>query len=169
MQNKLNEQLIADYYLQHRGELLSFVAKSVACSHVAEDIVQDVFMRLLQTDKMITEVTLPALVYTISRHLIYDYHRRRAHIVKYESVLLNSSTNDDVMTVYSSSDMTEILERGMVKLLSGSQRQVFSMNVFDGMKVGTIAETLGENYKTVEGRLGIARKKIRKYMQYMMA
>ena len=73
------------------------------------------------------------------------------------------------MTVYSSSDMTEILERGMVKLLSGSQRQVFCMNVFDGMKVGTIAETLGENYKTVEGRLGIARKKIRKYMQYMMA
>mgnify|MGYP003501235758 FL=1 len=58
MQNKLNEQLIADYYLQHRGELLSFVAKSVTCSHVAEDIVQDVFMRLLQTDKMITEITL---------------------------------------------------------------------------------------------------------------
>ena len=54
------QQLITNYYIAHRDELLAFASSRLGDSRLAEDIVQDVFLRLLSTDKMITEVTLPA-------------------------------------------------------------------------------------------------------------
>lgn len=65
---------IADYYTFHYEELLAFVASRLHIySDEAEDIVQNVFLRLLQTDRMITPITLPCLVYTMARHLICDF------------------------------------------------------------------------------------------------
>ena len=62
--------VIETYYTVHRDELLAFVSSRLGGSDEAEDIVQNVFLRLLTSDKLITEITLPALVYTITRHLI---------------------------------------------------------------------------------------------------
>ena len=78
------QQLITNYYITHRDELLAFASSRLGDSRLAEDIVQDVFLRLLSTDKMITEVTLPALVYTITRNLINDYYRRHTTYEQYE-------------------------------------------------------------------------------------
>ena len=60
-----NYSLIANYYITHREELLAYVSSRLSGNSVAEDIVQNVFLRLLTSDKMITETTLPALVYTV--------------------------------------------------------------------------------------------------------
>lgn len=68
------QAIIADYYTFHYEELLAFVASRLHIySDEAEDIVQNVFLRLLQTDRMITPITLPCLVYTMARHLICDF------------------------------------------------------------------------------------------------
>ena len=42
--------------MTHRDELLAFVSSRLNSSMEAEDIVQNVFLRLLTTDKMITAV-----------------------------------------------------------------------------------------------------------------
>lgn len=164
------EQIISDYYIQHRKELIAFVTRSISDSLLAEDIVQDVFIRLLQIDKMITEITMPALVYKITRNLIFDYQRRKYHEIEYIKVAKKFNNKDNVnQFVYSVSDVTEFFERGVVTLLTNNQQQVYLMNVVDGMKISNIADTLGENYKTIEGRLGQARKKMREYMKQMLA
>ena len=64
--------LIETYYTDHRDELLAFVSSRLGGSEESEDIVQNVFLRLLTSDKMITAITLPALVYTMARNLITD-------------------------------------------------------------------------------------------------
>ena len=81
---KLDSQLITNYYIAHRDELLAFASSRLGDGSQAEDIVQDVFLRLLSSDKLITEVTLPALVYTITRNLINDYYRRHTTHEQYE-------------------------------------------------------------------------------------
>ena len=60
---------LTNYYVTHRDELLAYVSSRLGNSVEAEDLVQNVFLRLLTSDKMITEITLPALVYTIARSL----------------------------------------------------------------------------------------------------
>ena len=45
------QQLITNYYITHRDELLAFASSRLGDSRQAEDIVQDVFLRLLSSDR----------------------------------------------------------------------------------------------------------------------
>lgn len=169
-----NHKLISDYYISHRDELLAFVSSRLRSvsndnrfrqndgSNFAEDIVQNVFLKLLTTDKMISEVTLPSLVYTIARNLITDYFRRHTSYEEYEHYIKSQgvATQESVLSVR---EITERLERGLARLPENC-REVYRMHIYGGMKVSEISQELGEGYKSVEHRLGIARKTIRQYL-----
>ena len=157
--------LITNYYIAHRDELLAFASSRLGDSRLAEDIVQDVFLRLLSTDKMITEVTLPALVYTITRNLINDYYRRHTTYEQYEhyikGVCSEVTTSESVFSAF---EIMERLERGLVRLPENC-REIYRLHIYGGMKVGEISRELGEGYKSVEHRLGTARKVMREYLR----
>lgn len=157
--------LLETYYTDHRDELLAFVSSRLGGSEESEDIVQNVFLRLLTTDKMITEVTLPTLVYTITRNLITDYYRRRHTYEAFEHFIQGSSEEDDSMeSVFSARELTELLERGLARIPENC-REIYRMHIYGGMKVSEISLTLGEGYKSVENRLGTARKAVRQYLR----
>ena len=159
------QQLITNYYIAHRDELLAFASSRLGDSRLAEDIVQDVFLRLLSTDKMITEVTLPALVYTITRNLINDYYRRHTTYEQYEHYIKGVCSEVTTMdSVFSAFEITERLERGLVRLPENC-REIYRLHIYGGMKVGEISRELGEGYKSVEHRLGTARKVMREYLR----
>jgi len=168
--SETNLNIIADYYKTHHEEILGFVAKRLQYTEFAEDIVQDIFVRLLRSDKMITPVTLPCLVYTIARNLIYDFWRHRKFVEEYEHYIQKrTASNDaDALSVYGAAEITEILERGIARL-NDKQRVIYRMNVYEGKQVSEISEALQQNYKSVENRLGTARKEIRRYMKRMLA
>ena len=71
-----NREIIEAYYRSHQEELLTYTSSRLNNSVLAEDIVQDVFLKLLCNPQPIMECTLPALALTIARHLINDYYRR---------------------------------------------------------------------------------------------
>lgn len=76
--NKESERsLIADYYTKHFEELKAFVYSRLPIADEAEDIAQNIFLKLLESKKMITPITLPCFVYTMARNLIADYWRHR--------------------------------------------------------------------------------------------
>lgn len=163
-------RIIEEYYSSHRDELKGFVGKQLQWAADTEDIVQNVFVRLMRTEKMITPVTLPSLVYTIARNLIYDYWRHHGSVEEYEHYLRGYDLNEntDAASIYSAVEITEILERGIARL-SDRQRTIYRMNILEGKKVAEISATLQINYKSVENRLGSARKEIRQYMRRMLA
>lgn len=161
----MNNKLITNYYITHRDELLAFASSRLGDSCLAEDIVQDVFLRLLSTDKMITEVTLPALVYTITRNLINDYYRRHTTYEQYEHYIKGVCSEVTTMeSVFSAFEIMERLERGLVRLPENC-REIYRLHIYGGMKVGEISRELGEGYKSVEHRLGTARKVMREYLR----
>ena len=161
----MNNKLITNYYIAHRDELLAFASSRLGDSRQAEDIVQDVFLRLLSTDKMITEVTLPALVYTITRNLINDYYRRHTTYEQYEHYIKGVCSEVTTMeSVFSAFEIMERLERGLVRLPENC-REIYRLHIYGGMKVGEISRELGEGYKSVEHRLGTARKVMREYLR----
>lgn len=162
-------ELIADYYYSHYEELLGFVSKRLQYSDAAEDIVQDVFVRLLRTDKMITPVTMPSLVYTIARNIIFDYWRHKRSVEEYEHYLVTTDRNNtlDTSYVYGAGEMTELLEQGIARL-SDNQREIYRMNIYEGMQVSDISDKLNLKYKNVENRLGMARKEVRRYISSVL-
>ena len=156
---------LTNYYITHRDELLAYVSSRLGNSVEAEDLVQNVFLRLLTSDRMITEVTLPALVYTIARNLITDFYRRRNHFDDYEHYLKNTdSIEESAESVLSIRDITEQLERGLARVPENC-REIYRLHIYGGMKVAEISQCLGEGYKSVEHRLGAARKAVRQQLR----
>ena len=156
---------LTNYYVTHRDELLAYVSSRLGNSVEAEDLVQNVFLRLLTSDKMITDITLPALVYTTTRNLIADFYRRRTHFEAYEHYLKNTDSIDDSAgSVLSIRDITEQLERGLARVPENC-REIYRLHIYGGMKVAEISERLGEGYKSVEHRLGTARQMIRQHLR----
>lgn len=158
----MNHALITEYYISHRDELLAFVSSRLGGSDFAEDIVQNVFLKLLTTDKMISEVTLPSLVYTVARNLITDYYRRHTNYEEYEHYIKSQGLSSQE-SVFSVREITERLERGLARLPENC-REIYRMHIYGGMKVSEISQELGEGYKSVEHRLGFARKAMRQYL-----
>lgn len=158
----MNHALITEYYISHRDELLAFVSSRLGGSDFAEDILQNVFLKLLTTDKMISEVTLPSLVYTIARNLITDYYRRHTNYEEYEHYIKSQGIRSQE-SVFSVREITERLERGLARLPENC-REIYRMHIYGGMKVSEISQELGEGYKSVEHRLGFARKAMRQYL-----
>jgi RNA polymerase sigma-70 factor (ECF subfamily) len=158
----MNHALITEYYISHRDELLAFVSSRLGGSDFAEDIVQNVFLKLLTTDKMISEVTLPSLVYTVARNLITDYYRRHTNYEEYEHYIKSQGIRSQE-SVFSVREITERLERGLARLPENC-REIYRMHIYGGMKISEISQELGEGYKSVEHRLGFARKAMRQYL-----
>lgn len=160
-----NNQTLSNYYIAHRDELLAYASSRLGERDLAEDIVQDVFLKLLTCGKMISEFTLPALVYTTTNHLIISYFRRRAHHEQYEHIIRHSSMMDTTSaeSVFSVQEITERLEHGLARLPENC-REVYRLHIYGGMKVSEISTHLGEDYKSVEHRLGAARKAVRQYL-----
>ena len=158
-------KLISDYYTLHRAELLAYASSRLGDKDEAEDLVQNTFMRLLTTDKMLTEQTLPALVFTICRNLVNDYFRRRAFRYEYEHYIQGSSNGIFSMeSVFFAADLVERMEHGLARIPENC-RHVYRLHILEGMRVSEISEQTGEKYKTVENRLGVARRQMRTYLR----
>ena len=171
-ESEVSKKLVTDFYSQHADEVKSFVAKRLGYSHESEDLVQNIFLTLLESDKMISPVTLPCLIYTMARNMISDYWRHHSSVSEYEHYIKTTysiyTERAEIRSVYSSIELNDILERGIARL-TDRQRHIYRMNVIDGMQVSEISERLQENYKSVENRLGAARKVVRQYVRKMLA
>ena len=58
--------VIADYYSRHRSQLVQMLTVRTSDADVAQDMVQDVFLRLLNGFPLITPQTLPNLVLSVT-------------------------------------------------------------------------------------------------------
>jgi len=159
-------EYIADYYKKHLADVRLYFYRRTGDRELANDLAQDAFMRLLGIDNIISENSLPCLLRRIMRNLVMDYYRRRRTRWEYGRRITGHGAQDDVVTVHSMFDIIEQLERGMAHL-SESSREVYRMNLLDGMKVSEISKKLNVEYKLVERRLYMARKVVRGYMASM--
>ena len=162
-----NNQLLSNYYSMHRDELVSFIAVRIVDAIEAEDIVQDIFLHLLRGQHLITPQTLPSLLHTMARHAVSDYYRRRHVIETFEQFIQTSDvrhqTSDDIESIFSAQQLMERMEHSLARLPKACC-EIYRLHIYDGMKVREISQQLGEGYKSVEHRLGDARKAMRQYL-----
>ncbi|MBR2151002.1 MAG: sigma-70 family RNA polymerase sigma factor [Prevotella sp.] len=159
-----NYELISNYYAQHRDEIVNFITVRIADANEAQDKVQDIFLHLLRRHQLITQQTLPCLVYTMACHKVADYYRRRRVYEEYEHYLASSDSTVEMESIISAHLLMERLERSLLRLPKTCSR-IYRLHIYDGMKVSEIAQTLALPYKKVENRLGQARKHVREQLR----
>lgn len=157
--------LISNYYSSHRSELLAYASARLGDSDEAEDIVQNTYLRILTTNKMLTEQTLPALVFTVCRNLVNDHYRRLAFRREYEHYIMSCGIKKTSMeSALFADDIIERMEQGLARIPEDC-RSLYKMHILGGMRVSEISATTGMQYKTVENRLGLARREMRQYLR----
>ena len=155
----------------HRGELISFIAVRIHDVYEAEDMVQDIFLRLLRGQHLITPQTLPSLLHTMALHAVSDYYRRRhvyeeaEHFIQ-TSAISHQTSDDSVESIFSAQQLMERMERSLARLPKVCC-EIYRLHIYDGMKVSAIAiaQELSLPYKQVENRLGQARKAVRQQLR----
>lgn len=160
-----NQTLLAGYYRCHRDEIVNFITMRINDRDEAQDMVQSLFLRLLSDRQLITEQTLPNLVYTMARHAVTDYYRHRHVYEEYEHYIRHADDTDDSMeSVFSARQIIERMEYSLARLPEECGK-MYRLHILDQMKVSEISQELHINYKKVENRLGQARKAVRQYLR----
>ena len=161
--------MIADFYTRHHAELVNFAISRLGNREESEDLVQDVFIKMMSFEGMINEETIKSFAFTIAANKIKDYLRRRIfrhkmeENAKYEMELQYSH----VERVVEYHDTLRMVNDSMARL-SPACAKVYRMSLFEDMTTGDIAQETNVSKRTVESQLFTSRKQVRAMLSMAM-
>ena len=139
-----HSELVGALYRDHRGWLLAWLRRNVACPSRAEDLSQDTFMRLLGRDELREPREPRAFLVAIAKGLLFDYFRRAALEQAYltELMLIPESEHPSPEAQQLILEDLKAIDRLLGKL-SSKARAAFLYNRLDGLGHAEIAQRLG--------------------------
>jgi len=149
----------------HEG-IFNFVHYKLGNAAAAEDIVQDVFIKLWENRHQLKEDrSLKSYLFTIANNLALNYIRHSKVVLKFHQELSEeSSLQESPQAVLEKNEFHEKLLAG-IAALPEKQRLVFMMSRLEQLSYQEIAERLDISIKTVESHIGNALKTLRKLLQ----
>lgn len=159
-------QLIADSYASYHRQVYLYIYYKVNSQEEAEDISQDVFLRLMEYKQMLRPDTVKFFIYTISRNLVNDYLRRyykKQEISSYMYDRAETSTNETESRIISN-DLAALEERKL-SVLPTQRRKIYAMSRFEDKSVADISTELNLSQRTVENHLRMGRHEMREYIK----
>lgn len=143
----------------HYGRLCDFVYRYVRSREVAEDIVQDIFVRLLKSGTFDFDDPL-AYLYRAARNGAASHLRRERVRERFlaEAGAAPTAPPADVDVQYH--ELADAIAHA-VDSLPQRARQIFTMHREQGLSYGEIARALDLSPKTVENQMGRALKALR--------
>lgn len=158
---------------RHQGPLFNFALRQVRSPQVAEEVVQETFVRVVQNvGDFKHEARFTTWVYTITRNLCID-HLRKGALRKHPSLderkgeegdgpTLGERTADPRASVEREATGTELKERiaRAVDQLPDDQREVFLMREVANLPFKEIAEITAVSENTVKSRMRYALERL---------
>ena len=154
-------------YELYSHKLFSFVFGILKNDAEAEDIVQEVFIKIWESrNKLGDYKLLNAYIFTIAYNNSIDLIRKRINNSKYLDHLKNSSIVQENSLEISEIDFDELshLAKKLIMKLPERQKQVFQLHREKGLSYSEIAEQLGISKNTVENHMTKALKYLRQNM-----
>lgn len=158
--------LIEDSYKNYQRSVFLYIYYKIGNKEEAEDLVQDVFVRLMDYQQMLRVDTIKHFIFTISRNLLYDYlrhHYKRLEVTSYIYDQRETCTNETEEQVIARDLL--LLEKKKVAQLSVQRRKVYMMTRFENKTLPEVSRILNLSSRTVENHLFASRKMIREYMR----
>jgi RNA polymerase sigma-70 factor (ECF subfamily) len=172
-----DEDAFKQLLFRHKDKVFRFIKLKVKDVDLANDVFQDVFIKVINTIKSGTyneEGKFLPWVMRIAHNLIIDHFRRNA---RFKHVSESTSLKED-FNVFStlSSDNKNIEEQittkelldqmvSLVDYLPSSQKKILNMRIFQDMSFKEIAEAENISINTALGRMRYALLNIRKLIE----
>ena len=143
---------------QYSRRLLSFIRSRVSSAADAEDILQEVFIRVHRHLCCESEWNKPeSWIYQIARHLIIDYYRRQRQLVAIpESLPAAPDLPEEDPEAILALSLRELIDE-----LPEPYRQALILTTYAGLSQKQLAERLGISLSATKSRVQRARAKLR--------
>ena len=165
-----NSQAFAVLLRRYEKKILNFIFRSVGHRERAEELTQDVFMRVIRSAKKYKPTAkFTTWLYTIARNICIDESRRQARkktLSLDDSISKNADSKtflDQIIDTKATAGAASLararfIERLRLALLKLpiEQRQVFVLRHYNGLKFREIAELSGVSDNTVKSRMRYA-------------
>ncbi len=158
--------LIASSYETYHEQVRRYIRSRINEADDADDLAQDVFLRLMECGQMLREETAKDFIFTIARNLVIDYLRRyykRQEITSYIYDMQETATNEPESRVITRD--LQVHEWMKVIALPEQRRKVYCMSRYEDRSTAEIAAMLNLSLRTVENHLFRGRKEVREYMR----
>ena len=158
-----SEKAFDEIYRRYAGRLYAFCLQYGKCHEDAEEIVEDVFIRLWDSRNSIRQTSsIKPLLFTIARNHLINAYRRTLNSPEFAAYveLYGAMADDDASAKVEYDEFVKRLHEG-ISLLPATQQQVVKLSKLEGLDNQEIACQLGLSYQTVRNQLSLALKTLR--------
>ncbi len=161
-----DEQAFSALFYNYKAKLFSFILDITSSREAAEDVVQDVFLKIWQQKDKLKEVdNFNAYIFKISQNHSIDqlrkFSREAANYPELpEDKLLHSDNPEDILLY---KEIEQQLQKAVAQLPSSS-RKYLSCTVRKALRHEEIAKELNLSVSTVQNHMFRALANIRKYI-----
>lgn len=153
-----------EFYTHFFQRLLLTAEKYVGNVHVAEEIVQNTFLKIWENPAQLEDVkSLKSYLYKAVVNSSINHINREKNIAQHHQIIASKLTEEDVAILDEEQELVALLYQEIEKL-PPQCRKVFKMSRFDRLKYKEIATLLNLSEKTVENHIATAIKQLRKVM-----
>lgn len=143
---------IAELFVTHRGRLEAIVMRRVRDRAAAEDIVQDVFVRILQAGSAGSPEADTRILYAAARHAAIDHAMttaRRSSLLAEHLPEQTAPVQASLSAALEARDTLVALDRALAELTPRA-REIFILHRVEGLPNALIAARLGITVSAVE-------------------
>ena len=151
----MHERMIYDWYQQYKTGLYRFALSILKDAHLAEDVLQEAFVRMLSLNRLPDTEKAQAWLYRVVRNICYDILRKR----KRES----DELPDAVTSPEETWEFTELIAP-----LPQKEQEILALRFIGGFSHREIAHIMGMTVHSAKKRYERAIHTLRTEMEVML-
>ena len=156
-----NTATFTHFYTVYFQKLLLASDSYVNDISIAEELVQDIFLKIWENPQALNEVqSIKSYLYRTVINSSINYLNRQKNIAQHHLKLASTITDQYLMDLDEESEMILML-RNEIEKLPAQCKKVFILSRFENLKYREIAIQLNISEKTVENHIGNALKLLR--------
>ncbi|MTI86951.1 MAG: sigma-70 family RNA polymerase sigma factor [Balneolaceae bacterium] len=156
----MTNKKIANIQHEFGDHLLNFIRSKVSSSEDAQDIYQDVLVKIIsRSDQLRNSQSLKSWLFAIARNQIIDHYRAQKRTIDVDDIALNSVSEKDEASAYRE---LEGCLSGFINQLPDDYQQIITLSEIEGKSQKELAGMLDMNYTTLRSKVQRGRERIKK-------
>lgn len=169
-----DEMAFTHIYGHYAPQVYTSVCRILKDSMLAEELVQDVFLKLWQQRLQLMSIANPtAYLYTLAKNMTVDRLRSKAYNITRQSTELDAAMQE--LADYQQDGFGKLVAKEKIhewnkvlSCLTAQQRQIFQLAKMEGMSYKEIAAQLSISELTVKKHMVLLMKRIKANSQHII-
>jgi RNA polymerase sigma-70 factor (ECF subfamily) len=163
IQKICNKEIFEKIYYSYGQDLKRFLFSKTKDMYLAEDILQECFLKLWNNCAHVNFETVKSYLFTVGNNTFLNSKKHEKVVRSHEKTITSHSTNESPEFLMVEQEFLVKLE-SVINSLPEKQKEVFLLSRMEKKKYVEIANILGISVKAVEKRMHFALKTMKEHI-----